>query len=188
MHPSTGPGMRSGMRPCTCNARTMACTVHGRWHTRCTDNGRKLARAIKGRWHVQFTDGGMRPSTGDGRCHGMHGGTHPCMRPCMDGARVLRGSKHLGMRSGTCPCMCDARMVARVLAYAVEGGSGMRGGMGRARILACAKAPILACVLAWTVHASWHASYVVASILACVVAPVLVCAMHGWRHARRHAS
>ena len=33
-----------------------------------------------------------------------------------------------------------SRTVARVLAYVVESGSGMRGGMGRARILACVEA------------------------------------------------
>ena len=41
-----------------------------------------------------------------------------------------------------------SRTVARILAYAVEGGSGMRGGMGRARILACVEACAEARVLA----------------------------------------
>ena len=72
-----------------------------------------------------------------------------------------------------------SRTVARILAYAVEGGSGMRGGMGRARILACAEACTEARVLA---RAEARAEVCIlarakACVLARTVTRILACVM-----------
>ena len=68
-----------------------------------------------------------------------------------------------------------SRTVARILAYAVEGGSGMRGGMGRARILACVEACAEARVLARA--KARVLARTVTRILACVVALVFAFAV-----------